>query len=93
MAWTLTQNGIVTQTGTGSNFAFHEPGRHRGRDVSATVTSSDGGTGSDSAQIVVIDQNQSGATITIDSATMTIDCASGTSLRSWHFLLRARQSG
>ena len=70
VAWTLTQGGTVTQTGTGSTFTFPNPGGILVGTVIATVTSSDGAAGSDSAQIVVI--NQSGATITINSSTITI---------------------
>ena len=58
VTWTLTQNGIVTLTGSAASFTFPNPGGVVVGIVSATVTSSDGGTGSDTAQIVVIDQSQ-----------------------------------
>ena len=70
VAWTLTQGGTVTQTGTGSTFSFANPGGILVGTVTATVTSSDGGAGSDSAQIAVI--SQSGATITINSSMIKI---------------------
>ena len=70
VAWTLTQGGTVTQTGTGSSFSFTNPGGVLDWTVTATVTSSDGAVGSDSSQIVVI--NPSGATVTINALTITI---------------------
>ena len=70
VAWTLTQGGTVTQTGTGSTFSFANPGGILVGTVTATVTSSDGGAGSDSAQIAVI--SQSVATVTITASTITI---------------------
>ncbi len=71
VVWTLTQNGVVTLTGSGSSFAFPNPGGVVVGTVSATVTSSDGSTGSDSAQIVVIDQDEPGASINIGSGVTT----------------------
>ena len=66
--WTLTQGGIMTQTGTGLTFSVTNP--IPDETITATVTSSDGGTGTDGAQIAVI--GQSGATVEITSSTIMI---------------------
>lgn len=70
VTWTLTQGGAVTQTGTGLTFSFANPGGILAGLVTATVTSSDGGNDTESAQIAVI--NPSGSTVTINASTITI---------------------
>ena len=69
MAWTLTQDGTVAQTGTGSTFSFANPGGILVGIVTATVTSSDGGAGSDSPDR---GDQPVGPTITINSSTIEI---------------------
>ncbi len=70
VAWTLTQNGIEIGTAAGTSFTFPIPNPLGLLVATATVASSDGGAGTDSAQMVLIDQ--SGASVVINPTGITV---------------------
>jgi Ca2+-binding RTX toxin-like protein len=72
VVWTLTQNGIVigTDTVSGTSYAFPIPDPLGVLVAAATVTDSDGVSGTGSAQLVVI--YQTGASVVINSTAITV---------------------
>ena len=72
VAWTLKQNGTQIETGTGTSFTFPITNPLGALVATATATSSDGGVGTSSAQLVLINQqvlsvviNASGITVSV----------------------------
>ena len=70
VAWTLTENGIEIGTATGTSFTFPIASPLGALVATATVTSSDGGVGTASAQLVLI--NQQGASVVINASGITV---------------------
>jgi Ca2+-binding RTX toxin-like protein len=70
LSWVLIVDGIASQPVSSPNFSFQVPSSFVTLVVTATATDSDGGTGSDTAQIQPI--NQSAATVSIDPAGITV---------------------
>src|SRR5262249_14171097 len=71
VTWTLTQNGNVIGTASGTSFSFPTPNSVGVLVATATATDSDDGTGSDSAQVVLILQGNATATITTAAITIS----------------------
>ncbi len=70
IAWTLTQNGTEIGSATGTSFTFPVANPLGPLVATATATSSDGGTGMASAQLVLIDQPN--ASVVIDTSGISV---------------------
>jgi Ca2+-binding RTX toxin-like protein len=70
VAWTLTQNGIDIGTSSGTSYTFPIPDPLGLLVITATVTASDGRVGTESAQLVLIEQ--SNATVVMSPSGVTI---------------------
>ncbi len=72
VAWTLMQNGIAIATATGTSFTFPISNPSLPLVATATVTSSDGGVGTSSAQMVLIDQPAASVVINTTGITVSV---------------------
>ncbi len=72
VAWTLTENGIEIGTATGTSFTFPVASPLGPLVATATATSSDGGVGISSAQLVLIDQPAASVVIKAGGITVSV---------------------
>ncbi len=72
VAWTLMQNGLAIATATGTSFTFPISNPSLPLVAIATVTSSDGGVGTSSAQMVLIDQPAASVVINTTGITVSV---------------------